>query len=390
MRRRIAWTNILSFALLSGSAAAFAYVAGYAGGVQAERRQDHYQLLGEVRGLLEQYHLGGLPSETALEYGAVRGLLSALNDPYSVFLEPPSQELETQNLQGEFGGIGVSIRRDSAGLVRMSPFPDYPAMHAGIDEGDQLLQIDDHTVQTDTALDTISAWVRGPIGSQVRIGFRHADGAIQTATLTRVKVEIPSVAGRLLDQNPSVGLVAISRFSDKTPAETQILISSLVARGARSVILDLRDNGGGLLDSGIKTADLFLTDGIIMFEDQQGQPEKTYAVTAPGAYSQLPLAVIVNHGTASASEIVAGALRDKGRAPLIGQATYGKGSVQLIFELPDHSSVHITTARWYTPSRTKIDGTGLKPDYPIDPGTNGSDPEVDRALEYLLKINGFH
>jgi carboxyl-terminal processing protease len=123
-----------------------------------------------------------------------------------------------------------------------------------------------------------------------------------------------------------------------------------------------------------------------MYEQQQGQAEKTYSTSQPGAEASLSLAIIVNHGTASASEIVAGALRDRGRAPLIGQTTFGKGSVQLIFELSDHSSIHITNARWFTPQRTELDGLGLKPDFEIEPGVNGADPELDKAIEYLHSL----
>lgn len=386
MGRKISWANALSFGFLAASVSAFAYVAGFVGGVRAARQASPYPILNEVRGLLEQYHLDGLPADATLDYGAVRGLLGTLDDPYSIFLEPPSQELESQNLQGEFGGIGVSIRRDPAGEVVLSPFPDYPAMRAGVQEGDVLLAVDDKAILADTPLDQVSAWVRGLVGTQVKIAFRHGSETTAEVTLIRVKVEIPSVTGRILEQDTSIGLVAISRFSEKTPVETQAMIGVLQSQGALGIVLDLRGNGGGLLDSGIGTAKLFLGDGVIMYEARQGEAEKTYSITADGAEAGIPLAVIVNHGTASAAEIVAGALRDRGRAPLIGQMTYGKGSVQLIFELTDHSSVHITNARWFTPGRVKIDGVGLKPDIEIEPGLNGADPELDRAVRYLQTV----
>jgi carboxyl-terminal processing protease len=306
--------------------------------------------------------------------------------PYTVFLEPPSQELETQTLQGEFGGIGVNIRRVEAGEVILSPFPDYPAIQAGIQEGDILEAVDSQPITIEMTLDEISALVRGLVGTQVQITFRRGTEAAQTVTLTRVKVEIPSVTGHLLDQDRTLGLIAISRFSEKTPAETQAMIDQLQKQGAQGFVLDLRGNGGGLLTSGIDTASLFLDSGVIMYEQQQGQAEKTYSTSQPGAEASLSLAIIVNHGTASASEIVAGALRDRGRAPLIGQTTFGKGSVQLIFELSDHSSIHITNARWFTPQRTELDGLGLKPDFEIEPGVNGADPELDKAIEYLHSL----
>jgi carboxyl-terminal processing protease len=386
MRKKLYWANIASYAFLVISAVVFTYVVGYVNGIKNGRESVPYPILTQVRGLLEQFHLGGLPAEQDLDYGAVRGLLSALKDPYTVFLEPPSQELETQNLQGEFGGIGVGLRRNDNGEVALSPFPDYPAIQAGVIEGDILIAIDNNVIVPDTTLDQISAWARGLVGTTVKITFRHPGQESKEVTLTRVKVEIPSVTGRLLDEDQTIGLVALSRFSEKTPAETQSTIASLMAKGAKSIVLDLRGNGGGLLDSGIGTASLFLQDGVIMYEDRQGEPEKTYSVSAAGADANLPLAVIVNHGTASAAEILAGALRDRGRAPLIGQTTYGKGSVQLIFQLADNSSVHITNARWYTPKRAPLDGVGLKPDYEIEPGVNGNDPELAKAVEYLQSL----
>ncbi len=386
MRKRYYWLNLASYAFLAVSAFALSYVVGYVSGVKSARQALPYPILTEVRGLLNQYHLNGLPPEQTLDYGTVKGMLGSLNDPYTIFLEPPSQELESQNLQGEFGGIGVDLRRNEAGQVVLSPFSGYPALQAGIQEGDVLIAIDGNEIKPETTLDQVSAWARGIVGTTVKIAFQHGADAPKEVILTRVKVEVPSVTGRILEQDAQIGLVAINRFSEKTPGETQAMIDDLRAKGATSIVLDLRGNGGGLLDSGLDTARLFLADGVVMFEDQQGEAEKTYSVSKTGPEAQVPLAVIVNHGTASAAEIVAGALRDRGRAPLIGQTTFGKGSVQLIFELSDQSSVHITNARWFTPNRAQLDGVGLKPDYPIDPGTNGDDPELTRAIQYLQLV----
>ena len=387
MRKKYYWANLASYGFLVISAVAFTYVVGYINGVKTSRQTRDFPVLHEAYALLEQYHLNGLPGGSTLDYGALRGVLATLNDPYSVFLEPPSQELETQTLQGEFGGIGVNIRRNDSGEVVLSPFPDYPAIQAGIVDGDVLVAVDDKPITVELTLDQVSALVRGLVDTPVRITFRRGATALhtatQTVTLTRVKVEIPSVTGRILDQDTTLGLVAISRFSDKTPTETQVMIDQLQAQGAQGIVLDLRGNGGGLLDSGLDTARLFLDSGVIMYEVQQGQAEKIYSTSTPGAEAAVPLVLIVNQGTASAAEILAGALRDRGRAPLIGQTTYGKGSVQLIFELSDHSSIHITNARWFTPNRTELDGIGLKPDFEIEPGVAGADPELDRAIKYL-------
>lgn len=387
MHKKYYWANLASYGFLVISAVAFTYAVGYLNGVKTSRQTRDFPVLHEAYALLQQYHLNGLPGGSTLDYGALRGVLATLKDPYSVFLEPPSQELETQTLQGEFGGIGVNIRRNDSGDVALSPFPDYPAIQAGIVDGDVLVAVDDKPITIELTLEQVSALVRGLVDTPVRITFRRGTAAAQSVTLTRVKVEIPSVTGRILDQDPTLGLVALSRFSDKTPTETQALIDQLQAQGAQGIVLDLRGNGGGLLDSGIDTASLFLDSGVIMYEVQQGQAEKIYATSTQGTEAAVPLVLIVNRGTASAAEILAGALRDRGRAPLIGQTTYGKGSVQLIFKLSDQSSIHITNARWFTPNRTELDGVGLKPDFEIEPGgAGGGDPELDRAIEYLQTV----
>jgi carboxyl-terminal processing protease len=387
MRNKNYWANIVSYGFLTISVSAFAFTIGYIRGVLIERESQGYGLLQEVRDLLSEYYIGDLPPQKTLEYGAVRGMITAVGDQYSIFLEPPAQELEAQSLQGEFGGIGVNIRRSEAGDIVLSPFPDYPAIKAGVQEGDILLEVDDMIITAEMPLDQVSVLVRGVIGSQVRILFQHGTDAPQEVTLTREKVEIPSVTSRILEQDPSVGLVTISRFSDKTANETRQAIENLQAQGAASLIIDLRGNGGGLLDAAVDTAKLFLDGGVIMYEDKHNEDEKIYEASTNSFASNIPLAIIVNHGTASASEILAGALHDRGRAPLIGQPTYGKGSVQLVFELSDHSSVHITNARWFTPGRLQIDGVGITPDIEVQPGTDGNDPELDRALEYLQNQN---
>ena len=386
MRPKLYWANVLSYLFLSVSAVAFTYVVGYVNGVSTARQSVDYPILHEARALLDQYYLGELPADSKLDYGAVRGLLTALGDQYTVFLEPPSQELEAQSLQGEFGGIGVGIRRNEVGEVVMSPFPDHPAIQAGIREGDVLVAVDGNLITLEMTTDEVSALVRGMIGTSVMITFRHESDAPREVELVRVKVEIPSVTSRVLEQDATIGLVVISRFSEKTPEETRNAIDDLQSKGIVRVVLDLRGNGGGLLDSAVNTTSIFFEEGVIMYENQHGEAERIYEASGSGWETDLPLAVLVNHGTASAAEILAGALQDRGRAPLIGQPTYGKGSVQLIFELSDHSSIHITNARWFTPSRAQIDGVGLKPDIEMAPGADGADPELDRAVLYLQSL----
>ena len=346
---------------------------------------DPYPILTEARRILEDYYNRPLPDDQTLEYGAVRGLVNAVGDQYTVFVEPQPHELETQSLQGEYGGVGVGLSKNAAGEIVLSPYPDSPAAQAGILEGDVLLAVDDTMLPGTATGEDAAALIRGPIGTPVTLRVRHPSGAEFTVRILRQSFPIPSVTWKIVDGQPTIGLLAISRFSDKTPQEVLRAAGDLRATGADRFVLDLRNNGGGILESAVEVASQFLDGGVVMYETQRNAPEKVYtAPNASGSLATAPLVVLVNHGTASAAEIVAGALLDRGRAPLVGQTTYGKGSVQLVFELPDQSSLHVTAYLWYTPSHRQLDKNGLPPTIAVEPAADGSDAELARAIQYLL------
>ena len=345
---------------------------------------DKYPLLDEIHGLLATHFVGTLPDDKTLEYGAAHGLVAAVGDPYTVFVEPPAHQLESQSLAGQYGGIGVVLSQSPAGETLLSPYADLPAAKAGVLEGDVLTAVNDVSLQPGATPEQVTALLRGPIGSTVRITVKHLTGATQTVSIMRAAIDIPSVTFKLVDAHPDVGLVAISRFSDRTPTELGNALKQLRAQGAQRFVLDLRDNGGGILELAVGVTGYFLDGGVVMYESQSSGPEKTYSAPAvPGGAIAAPLAVLVNHNTASAAEIVAGALLDRGRAPLIGQQTYGKGSVQLVYDLSDDSSLHVTAYHWFTPSHRALDKNGLPPTYAVEPGPTGTDPEIDLALQYL-------
>ncbi len=360
---------------------------GPAGPLPGLKSADNYPLLGQIRQLLDQYYIAPVPDEQTLEYGAAHGMVNAVGDPYTVFVEPEPHELEAQSLQGEYGGVGMTLSQSPSGEIVLAPFPDSPAAKGGIVEGDVLLAIDTTPITTSMKIDDVVALVRGPVGSTVSLTVRHASGETVTLRLIRQTFAIPSVTSRIITDTTPIGLIAVSRFSDKTPDEVRQAADNLRAKGASRYILDLRNNGGGILESGVKVASLFLNGGVVMYETQKGQPERVFS--APSNSSPLataPLAVLVNHGTASAAEIVAGALLDRGRAPLIGQQTYGKGSVQLVFDLPAGASLHVTAYLWYTPIHRALDKNGLPPTLAVEPATDGSDAELARAVEYFRSL----
>jgi len=205
--------------------------------------------------------------------------------------------------------------------------------------------------------------------------------------VTRAIIETPSVTWRILEEDPTIGYIQLTSFTERTNDEMNQAFDELSTQGANAYILDLRNNGGGLLDTAVNVTSQFLRDGVVVREDRQNEGERVYDVRSGGRVLDQPVVVLVNGGTASASEIVAGALQDYNRATLIGERTFGKGSVQLIYELSDKSRLHVTVAKWFTPNGNVIDGTGLSPDVEIlfseEDHVTGNDPQLKRAITFL-------
>jgi len=322
-------------------------------------------------------------------YGAIRGSLATLNDPYTTFVEPAARDVERERLQGSFGGIGAYITRsEETGEVLLEPIPGNPAEAAGILAGDVLLAVDGREITAAMTVPEIVDLVKGEKGTTVSLTIRHP-GAAETAEIDVVRADIllPSVAYRLLEVDPTIGYIALSRFSGESGNEVGAALQDLLAQGATRLVLDLRQNGGGLRDAAVDVADHFLVGGPVLYLDSQQEGETVFNATDETLAPDQPLVVLIDGGTASASEIVAGALSDRQRATLIGSQTFGKGSVQLVFDLSDGSSVHVTSARWLTPNHHTLDGNGLMPDIPVaitqEDIDNGRDPVLDRAVHYL-------
>ncbi|MEX1021397.1 MAG: S41 family peptidase [Litorilinea sp.] len=369
---------------------------------------DRMRAFWEAWDILERDFYGSKPDALDRAYGAIRGLTETFDDPYTYFLEPQPRQLERDELRGRFGGVGANIERTDAGYV-LYPLVDQPAARAGIQSGDLLLRVDDDPIPPEMESDQVVARVRGPVGSTVTLTIRRtgadtntgadSDTGADTAlaqdmefAIERAEIETPSLEWRLLEVcaavtdadmactapgAPRVGYIRHTLFSERSPAEMEVAITELQTQGAVRFILDLRGNPGGLVSSAVGVADLWLDGGPVYIEQRaSGSEEITHA--EPGALAEsLPLVIIVDGSSASASEIVAGALQDQNRARLIGEQTYGKGSVQLIHELSDQSSIHVTNAEWFTPNRRRISPDGLTPDVVIVPG---SDPLPQAVL----------
>ena len=346
-------------------------------------------LFQEAWALIEGNFLGTLPESRQVTYGAIRGSLATLNDPYTVFIEPAARDVERERLQGSFGGIGAYITRsEETGEVTLEPIPGNPAEAAGILAGDVLLAVDGRAITAEMTVPEIVDLVKGEKGTTVTLTVRHPD-AVEPVDIGVVRADIllPSVTYRLLEADPTIGYIALSRFSGESGNEVGAALQDLLAQGATRLVLDLRQNGGGLRDAAVDVADHFLDGGPVLYLESQEEGEIVYNATDETLAPDQPLVVLIDGGTASASEIVAGALSDRQRATLIGSKSFGKGSVQLVFDLSDGSSVHVTSARWLTPNHRTLDGNGLEPDIPVtttqEDIDNGRDPVLDRAVQYL-------
>ena len=336
--------------------------------------------------ILEKHGLN-LPGGKTLEYGMIRGMLQAYNDPYSSFNEPPQAEMQSQALQGSFGGIGVTLGKDAEKYYVLYPYPDSPAASAGIKEGDRLVQVDALAIGVDTPQDSVEAAIRGPVGQRVKIMIARPPNYQPYAfSIPRASILLPSVTWHLEPSEPRLGVIKVNIIAATTPDEIQKSIQDLKSRGATAFALDLRDNYGGLLAEGVNVARLFLKDGLVIQQQYRDQPVEDLTVEKPGKLSDLPLVVLVNQNTASAAEIISGALQAHKRALLIGVPTYGKNTIQLVYDLWDHSSLAITSAHWWVPGLdAPRPGKGLQPDILLENAEGDPDPAIQAAIQALLK-----
>jgi carboxyl-terminal processing protease len=372
---------LISFTALLLLAASFA--AGYLARDWSDPALGHFPVLDRAYRILVDHGLKDLPASQELEYGMIRGLLQAYDEPYTTFVEPPEHELETYTLQGSYGGIGASLGRDDDGFWIVFPFPESPARISGLDDGDRLIEVDGLTITPETGQNALLSAVRGPVGKKVRIvAGRAPDYEPFEVQIARAEFPIPSVAWHLDPGEARVGVIRINLIAASTAEEIKKAVADLQSQGATHFVLDLRNNPGGLLNAGVEIARLFLQDGIVLEQQYRGQKVESFRVDRPGPLADIPLVVVINGGSASAAEIIAGAIQARGRAIVLGSASYGKDSIQLVFDLPDGSSLHVTAARWWIPGlQEPLGGAGIQPDLQIQMTDehNGPDPALVAA-----------
>ena len=335
--------------------------------------------------LQDEYYGNDLPTSQELEYDAIRGVIFGLDDQFTSFISPDAAKLIEEDSTGSFSGIGAYVQLNQQRALQITKvFPDSPAERAGLQAGDLILEVDGESLVGGDLSEQV-AKVRGPEGSTATFTVaREGEEKPFKKDITRARIEIKLVESKMLDNN--IAYVALSKFDAvNTADQLEKAVSSLLAQNPRALIFDLRDNPGGYLDESVKVADMFLKEGVALIERFKTGEEHKYPTTDKGIAQDIPLVVLVNGGSASASEIVAGALQDRGRAELIGEKTFGKGSVQQINHLSDGSQLRVTIARWFTPNNRAIHGEGIEPDIVVEHGTDPKvDPQLDRAVEYIL------
>lgn len=367
--------------------AAAAFVGGvwFADQMDSPHNTDEFDLFWQSWAILEDEFYHELPADQELIYGAAQGLLSAAGDRYTFFAPPQTAAYDRQTLAGEFGGIGAYVGLDADGrLVITALFSGFPAKEAGLLAQDVIEEVDGVSIAGWT-LEAAVGRLRGEVGSQVTLSiFRPADGARFTATITRARVELPTV---IADTYEGIGYVRLFTFNDRATELLEGEIEALIEQGVAGLILDLRGNPGGLLDQAVSVSDLFLDEGVVVTQQDRKGRRSIYRSQAGQVAEEISLVVLMDGGSASASEVVAGALQDRGRAALIGQPSFGKGSVQHVHDLPGGSQVHVTVALWFTPDETPIQDQGLTPDVMVDDSDadTENDPFIEAALAHMTQ-----
>jgi len=312
-----------------------------------------------------------------LSRGAIEGIIEELDDPYTSYLEAEYYELGISHLEGEFNGIGAFVTVEDSQLMIVAPIAESPAEKAGIMAGDVILEIDGEPV-LDMSLAEAIIKIRGPKGTAVRLlVFHEGETEPVEIEIIRDRIEVPSVR---FEMRGDIAHIVITQFSERTESELAPVIQNLKEEKTKGIILDLRGNPGGILDTVIEVASCFLTEGIVVeVMSNQGKVATMDVISSP-VTTDLPMVVLVDDSSASGSEVLAGALQDHGRAPIVGDTTFGKGSVNVLRQLSDGSGLYVTTARWLTPNGRLIEGQGIEPDIKLE--LTGEDA-VEWAIDYL-------
>lgn len=340
-----------------------------------------YQSVEKIYDLLRNRFDGTL-EEGKLVEGMKRGLVQATGDPYTEYLTAEQAKEFDQDLNGSFSGIGAELSKDGDSIVIVAPIDGFPAEKAGLKPKDIVAEVDGQSTYGKSVSEVVDK-IRGPEGTDVTLRVIRNKSEDLTFKITRANITIPSVEYKILDG--SIGYIKISRFSDDTAELVSKAATEFKQKNVKGVIVDVRGNPGGLLDASVDVASVWLPSGKTVLKEKRGDVTiKTYDSNGTATLAGIPTVVLIDEGSASASEILAGALKDNNAATLMGVKSYGKGSVQSIERLPDGSALKVTIARWYTPNGRNIDKEGIEPDTKVELQTNTTaDGQLDAALQQL-------
>jgi carboxyl-terminal processing protease len=342
----------------------------------------------QARSIIETYFIDGEkgPDEEKLFFGSMKGLVAAVDDPYTRFVEPEQLSEENLEMEGEYGGLGMYIGQRDGKILVISPIDDTPAERAGVKPLDEIVKVD-NTVVVGMDQNDVVKILRGPADTSVKVWMRRSgENELLMFDLKREVINVKTVKLEMIDK---IAYIRLNNFHHKTSAELEDAIRQAGANGAAGLILDMRNNPGGLLNIAVDVASQFLDGGLVVSMKGRISRFNDSLFAEHGKATGLPLVVLVNEGSASASEIVAGAIQDRGRGPLVGMKTYGKGSVQSLFNLPDNAGMYVTIARYTTPSEKVIDHKGLMPDYTIEGGPvteKSNDVQLQKALGVMKNV----
>jgi len=346
-----------------------------------------FQPFWEAWNIVHEEYVDQPVDDLALMQGAIRGMIEALGDDHSSYMDPKTFQDANESLSGEYEGIGAWVDTTADYLTIISPIPGSPADQAGMAPGDRIIAIDGEDL-TGVDAELVRQRVLGPAGSTVVLTVaREGESEPLIFTITRDRIVVKSATGEMLEND--IGYIQITTFGDKTTPELRAALEELMAQNPKGLIIDLRNNGGGYLQTSVEVASEFIGDGVILYEQYGDGERTTYRALKDGQATEIPLVVLINEGTASASEIVAGAIQDYGRGKLVGVTSYGKGSVQNWVPLTNNQgAVRVTIAKWLTPNERTIHGEGLIPDVEVERSNDDRqadlDPQLDKAIEVLL------
>ncbi len=369
-----------------------------------------FSLFWDVWGRMFQYYIDAATlSPQKMVWGAISGMVSAAGDPYTAFFPPKENQEFKEDLGGEFQGIGAQLGIKNGRIIVIAPLKGTPAEAAGMRAADIILKVGAEETYGWTVTQAVEK-IRGPRGTSVTLTILHENAQKpQELSIIRDVITVPSVeswikdvssvaeikdsslSAQLKTSKQKIAYLRLSRFGDHSNEDWLKAVGQITSAQKQSplkgMILDLRNNPGGYLDGSVFVASEFLKNGVVVSQVNSDGSKQEYRVNRAGQLILIPLVVIINKGSASASEIVAGALKDTKRATIVGEVSFGKGSVQTPQELPDGSSVHITTGKWFTPKGTSINQTGISPDVSViaDEISETNDPQLARAIEILLK-----